>query len=472
MQVGNSTDKPKDHCGVFGIVNHAQAAHFARLGLYSLQHRGQESAGIFVLIDGKCELHKGMGLVADVFRELPKEWQTAPNTMAIGHVRYSTAGSSALVNAQPIAVEFDDWQLAIAHNGNISNGGVLRNRLKSEGAILQGNTDTEVLLHLAARFHQRGELPWEALKQAFQQAEGAYSIVAMCEQGLMAARDPLGFRPLAMGKLGDAVIFSSETCAFDLIGAEYLRDVNPGEMIVVSLEGNITSYTIAPSNRRAHCIFELIYFARPDSKIFGECVYDIRRRFGAQLAKEAPVEADVIMPVPDGGVYAALGYSEASGILFDMGIMRNHYVGRTFIRPNHNDRVSSVQVKLNPIRSAIEGKRVCLIEDSIVRGNTSRERVKTMRKCGAREVHMRVSCPPHISPCYYGIDFPSKGELIANQYTIDEIAKLINVDSLSYLSMEGMLSCVRASPAAHYCNACFTGKYPVEPTLACKRSAK
>ncbi len=465
-------DRIKDHCGVFGIANHKKAAELTRLGLYALQHRGQESAGICLFTNGQCELHKGMGLVSDVFQKLPKEWWTGPQSMAIGHVRYSTAGSSSLVNAQPFMVELDTWHLSLAHNGNLSNGGVLRSHLKQTGAILQGNTDTEILLHLAARSHQMGSGPWDSLKSALKNVEGAFSIVALCEAGMIAARDPYGFRPLAMGKIGDAVVFASETSAFDMIGAVYERDVEPGEFIIARADGTIESSYFDFARRKAHCIFELIYFARPDSKVFGEHVYHVRKEFGRKLAEEAPVDVDVVMPVPDGGIYAALGYAEASGIPFDMGIMRNHYIGRTFIQPNQEARVSAVKVKLNPINEAIKGKKICLIEDSVVRGNTSRERVKTLLNCGAKEVHLRVSGPPHISPCYYGIDFPSKEELIANSYSIEEISKLIKVDSLAYLSLEGMLSCVKNTLPKDYCHACYSGEYPVKPAVICERKSK
>ncbi len=469
MRMSEDCDKPRDHCGVFGIANHPNAADLTRLGLYALQHRGQESAGIFLLRESGCELHKGMGLVAEVFRKLPKEWWKTPQSMAIGHVRYSTAGSSSLVNAQPFAVEFGQWYLALAHNGNLANGGELREQLKRDGAILQGNTDTELILHIAARKHGMESEPWDALRDALKSVTGAYSIVALCEAGMVAARDPYGFRPLVIGKVGDSIVIASETSALDMVGAVYERDVEPGEFIVVDRAGKMHSSRIGDVERKAHCVFELVYFSRPDSRIFGECVYDVRKRFGAKLAEEAPVDADVCMPIPDGGTYAALGFAEASGIPFDMGIMRNHYVGRTFIQPNQEDRVAAVRVKLNAISEAIDGKRVCLIEDSIVRGNTSKIRVKTLRECGAKEVHMRVSCPPHISPCYYGIDFPDRNELIANNYSIDQIAEMINVDSLSYLSLEGMLSCVEHTKPQDYCHACFSGDYPVKDTAICKR---
>lgn len=454
-------DKPRHYCGVFGIANHPDSADITRLGLHALQHRGQESAGIFLMRDGVCEVHKGMGLVADVFAKLPREWRDGNQQMAIGHVRYSTSGASALVNAQPFAVEFDKWHLALAHNGTISNTGLLRERLKQAGAILQGSTDTEVLLHMAARQHQMGDAPWEALRSALNNAEGAYSLLAMCEDGMAAIRDPHGFRPLVMGRLGESYVFASETTAFDLIGATYEREVLPGEFILVRPDGSMESTIFKHAKGTAHCIFELIYFARPDSQVFNRKVYSMRRKFGAQLARESGVPADVVIPVPDGGVYAALGYAEESGIPFDMGIVRNHYVGRTFIRPNADERREAARLKLNPVREAIEGKRVILVDDSIVRGNTSKERVAILREGGAKEVHMRISCPPHVSPCYYGIDFPSSKELIANNLTLEEIAETIKVDSLAYLSLEGMLGCVQEPSQQGFCHACFSKQYPV-----------
>lgn len=455
----------REACGIFGIANNNEAADLTRLGLFALQHRGQESAGIFLKRAGKCEIYKGMGLVGDVFAKLPKTWWKTPEqTMAIGHVRYSTSGQSTQVNAQPFSVEFDKWNLALAHNGTLSNGAYWRKMLKRSGAIFQGDLDTEIILHLASQNHQEGETPWKSLEYALKRVEGAFSILALCEDGMMAARDPHGFRPLAIGKLGDSTLIASETSAFDMMGAEYVRDVEPGEMIIIREDGKMESRQFATSERRSHCIFEHVYFSRPDSLVFEDCVYSLRKKFGAQLAKEHPVDADIVAPVPDSGTYAALGFAEASGIPFGMVIMRNHYIGRTFIKPSPDDRKAAVNLKLNPIRKAIEGKRVCLVEDSIVRGNTSRERVRTLRENGAKEVHMRISCPPHIRPCFYGIDFPSAEELIANSHSVDEIAKIIDADSLAYLSLDGMLSCA-SRDNADYCHACFSGDYPVKPIL-------
>ena len=456
----------KEACGIFGIAYHPEAAEMARLGLFALQHRGQESAGIFLRRGSLCECRKGMGLVGEVFAKLPKEWWKTPEqTMAIGHVRYSTSGSSSVVNAQPFAVEFDKWHLAIAHNGTLSDGVHWRKQLKRCGSIFQGDLDTEVILHLAAQHHQAGDTPWKAMEWALKHVHGGFSLVGLCEDGMMVARDPHGIRPLALGRIpSGAVVTASETSAFDMVGAKYERDIAPGEMLVFRHDGTCETRILSAGTRHAHCIFEHVYFARPDSFVFGDSVFEVRKKFGARLAQEHPVEADIVIPVPDGGMYAALGYAQASGIPFEMGIMRNHYIGRTFIKPSADDRKASVNLKLNPIREAIRGKRICLVEDSIVRGNTSRERVRAMRENGASEVHMRISCPPHVCPCFYGIDFPSSEELIAHKYTTEEIAGLIGADSLAYLSLDGMLSCVSQKPSS-YCHACFSGKYPVKPKL-------
>ena len=456
----------REACGIFGICGHADAAEMTRLGLFALQHRGQESAGIFLKRSGVCECQKGMGLVGEVFRKLPKEWwKTEGQEMAIGHVRYSTSGRSTEVNAQPFAVEFDKWHLGLAHNGTLSNGAFWRKRLKRSGAIFQGDLDTEIILHLASQNHQEGDTPWKSLEYALKRVEGAFSILALCEDGMMAARDPHGFRPLSLGRIPEtgAVVIASETCAFDMMGAVKERDIEPGEMLFVKDDCSVESKRFADIPRKSHCIFEHVYFARPDSCVFDDSVYLTRKKFGARLALEHPVDADVVAPVPDSGTYAALGFAEAAGISFDISIMRNHYIGRTFIKPSPDDRKTAVNMKLNPIREAVEGKSVCLVEDSIVRGNTSRERVRALRESGAREVHMRISCPPHKHPCFYGIDFPSAEELIAYSHSLEEIAETIGADSLAYLSLEGMLSCV-SEPNENYCHACFSGNYPVPVT--------
>ncbi len=454
----------REACGVFGIAYHPEAAEMARLGLFALQHRGQESAGIFLKRQGICECRKGMGLVGDVFAKLPKEWWKTPGqTMAIGHVRYSTSGSSSVINAQPFAVEFDRWNLALAHNGTLSDAGHWRRQLKRCGAIFQGDLDTEIILHLAAQHHQAGDTPWKAMEWALEHVNGGFSLVALCEDGMMVARDSHGLRPLALGRTaGGAVVAASETSAFDMVGAAYEREVEPGEMTVFHCDGSTETRLFGTGGKRSHCIFEHVYFARPDSLVFGESVFHVRKKFGARLAQEHPVDADIVVPVPDGGMYAAIGFAKASGIPFEMGIMRNHYIGRTFIKPSADDRKAAVNLKLNPIREAIKGKSICLVEDSIVRGNTSRERVSAMREYGASKVHMRISCPPHVCPCFYGIDFPSSEELIAHNHSIEEIAEQINADSLAYLSLEGMLSCV-SNGSSSYCHACFSGEYPVEP---------
>jgi amidophosphoribosyltransferase len=453
-------------CGIFGIANHPDAFALTKRGLFSLQHRGQESAGIMVLNEGKCRLHKGMGLISEVFSNFPEDLgKRGQGTTAIGHVRYSTSGKSNLANAQPFMVEFDKWQLGLAHNGTISNAGPKRRTLKRDGAIFQGDLDTELILHIAARIHQPGEKPWAAIEKALLQVEGALSLLALCEDGMIVARDPMGFRPLSMGMVDDAYVFSSETCALDMIGAVFIRDVLPGEIIHISSSGEMSSHIFAESKRKAHCIFELIYFARPDSVMFGESVYQMRKKFGEKLAEEHPSEADIVVPVPDSGTYAAIGYSKESKIPFEFGIMRNHYIGRTFIKPSPEDRKTAVNIKLNPIREAIKNKSVCLVEDSIVRGNTSRERVKTLRKCECAKVDMRISCPPHTKPCFFGIDFPSAEELIANNHSVEEIRRMIDADSLCYLSLDGMLSCAEANKADDFCHACFSGQYPVEPQI-------
>jgi amidophosphoribosyltransferase len=448
-------DKFRDECGVFGIFGHPEASNHAYLGLYALQHRGQESAGIAASDGQIIRVSKAMGYVNEAFdtASLAK----LPGRMAVGHVRYSTAGESRIANAQPILIDSVHGQLAVAHNGNIVNASELRDALVRLGAIFQATTDTEVIVHLYARSREEGVEA--ALIDALSQVRGAYSLVLMTKDRLIGARDPHGFRPLAIGRLGDAWVICSETCAMDLIGATYLRDVEPGEVVVISEQGlkSIRPFTPAP---KAQCIFEHVYFSRPDSYVFGESVNEVRTEFGRKLARESGVEADVIVPIPDSGVCAAIGFSEASGIPMRMGLIRNHYVGRTFIEPQQSIRHFGVRVKLNPVRSILEGQRVVLVDDSIVRGTTSRKIVRMVRSAGAREVHMRISCPPTVSPCFYGVDTPRRSELIAATHTLEEIRKYLNADSVAYLSLDGLTSAVRGGKQ-HYCTSCYTGVYPV-----------
>ena len=448
-------DKLKEECGVFGIFGHPEAANLTYLGLYALQHRGQESAGIVASDGAQVRISKSMGYVADAFSE--KTLEKLPGTIAIGHVRYSTAGDSKLDNAQPILIECAHGQIAIAHNGNLVNAGELKDELGRHGAIFQTSTDTEVILHLYAR--SRAMTTDEAIVEAISHVQGAFSLALMTKDRLIAVRDPHGFRPLALGRLGDAVIVCSETCALDLIGATYVRDVEPGEVIIVSASGVKSFKPFAPAPP-AQCVFEHVYFARPDSYVFGESVNEVRTNLGRLLAREQPVDADVIVPVPDSGVCAAVGYAEESDIPMRVGLIRNHYVGRTFIEPQQAIRHFGVRVKLNPVRSILEGKRVVLVDDSLVRGTTSRKIVKMVKAAGAKEVHMRISCPPTISPCFYGVDTPRRSELIAATHTLEEIQKYIGADSIGYLSLEGLLSAV-GTRRSSYCTSCYTGQYPV-----------
>ncbi|HVI08165.1 MAG TPA: amidophosphoribosyltransferase [Candidatus Binatia bacterium] len=456
------TDKFHDECGVVAIFSHPEAEKLAYLGLHALQHRGQESAGI-VTSDGLAHRgHKAMGLVADIFTEdvLAK----IRGTSAIGHTRYSTAGDSALLNAQPILVQSSKGPLAVAHNGNLVNAQHIRTRLESQGSIFQTNSDTEVIVHLIALSREQ-TLP-DAISDALRQVEGAYSLVMMSADRIIAARDPRGFRPLAMGRIvasgkRDTVAFASETCAFDLIGAAYERDVKPGELVIVGPEG-VTSQFFAEPAPQSSCIFEHVYFSRPDSTVFGRAVQASREELGRQLAREAPVEADLVVPVPDSGVTAAVGFAAESGIPFRFGLIRNHYVGRTFIEPSQRVRDFGVRLKLNPVRSLLEGRRVVLIDDSIVRGTTSRKIVRMIRNAGAKEVHMRISCPPTISPCYYGVDTPSKSQLIAANKSVEEIRQYIGADSLAYLSLSGLKKACGEGEKISYCSACYSGQYPTE----------
>ncbi len=448
-------EKFHDECGVVGIHGHAEAAKLAYLGLYALQHRGQESTGI-VSSDG-CELHAevGMGRVNDFFDEA--RLGRLKGHLAIGHNRYSTAGSSSLRNAQPLLVDYARGSLAIAHNGNLVNAHRMRAELEAYGSIFRSTSDTEVILHLIAQSRAKALL--DCLVEALRQVQGAYSLVVMNHRELIAVRDPHGFRPLCLGQLGDGYVVASETCALDLIEATYVREVMPGELLRISADG-VQSYFPFPLAAPKACVFELIYFSRPDSEVFGHNVHLVRKAFGRQLAREAPVEADMVMPVPDSGVAAALGFAEESGIPFDLGLIRNHYVGRTFIEPQQSIRHFGVKIKLNAIRQFLQGKRVVVVDDSIVRGTTSKKLVHMIRQAGAKEVHMRISSPPTTHPCLYGIDTPTRDELIAAHYDVPEICAYLQADSLAYLSHAGMMQVVRAD-RQQYCSACFTGDYPV-----------
>src|SRR5579864_6358584 len=456
------SDKFRDECGVVAIFANPEAEKLAYLGLHALQHRGQESAGI-VSSDGlNLHQHKAMGLVADIFTE--GVLTPLRGSLAIGHTRYSTAGDSALLNAQPILVQSSKGAIALAHNGNLVNAHLIRQRLESQGSIFQTNSDTEVIVHLIALSREH-TLP-EAIADALRRVEGAFSLVEMSSDRIFAARDPRGFRPLAMGRIPaqpgekrDTIVFASETCAFDLIGATFERDVKPGELVIVGPEG-ISSSFYAPATAQSSCIFEHVYFSRPDSMVFGRSVQESREELGRQLAREAPAEADIVVPVPDSGVTAAMGYAAESGIPFRFGLIRNHYVGRTFIEPRQSVRDFGVKLKINPVRSLLEGKRVVLIDDSIVRGTTSRKIVRMVRSAGAKEVHMRISCPPTISPCFYGVDTPRKKELIAANNTVEEIRRYIGADSLAYLSLDGLKRACHDGEKTTYCTACYTGVYP------------
>ena len=448
-------DKFKDECGVFGIFGHPEAANLTYLGLYALQHRGQESAGIATADGEKIRISRAMGHVAEAFDE--RALEGLPGHIAVGHTRYSTAGESKLQNAQPILIDCAHGQIAIAHNGNLVNARELRDRLVHDGSIFQTSSDTEVVLHLYAR--SREHTVEDAIVDSISQVSGAFSLALLTKDRLIAARDPHGFRPLSMGEFQGTLVFASETCAFDLIGATYLRDVEPGELVVIS-DGGLRSLRPFPPAPLAHCVFEHVYFARPDSYVFGKSVNEVRTEMGRILARESPVEADVICPIPDSGVCGATGFSDASGVPMEMGLIRNHYVGRTFIQPQQAIRHFSVKIKLNPVRSVLEGKRVVLIDDSIVRGTTSRKIVKMVRAAGAKEVHMRIACPPTISPCFYGVDTPSKSELIAATHSTEEIREFIEADSLAYLSLDGLLQSV-APEGGSYCTSCYTGNYPI-----------
>jgi amidophosphoribosyltransferase len=462
-------DKFHDECGVFGVLGRQDAANLVYLGLYALQHRGQESAGIAsVTEDGRIVSEKEMGYVADVFT--PARLARLPGDTAIGHVRYSTAGGSMLCNAQPIVAFTSKGPIAVAHNGNLINGGELRSQLEAEGAIFNSTADSEVIVHLIAR-SKKPDLE-SAFLDALSQLQGAYAMALLAPGRIFAARDPYGFRPLVLGRLEDSFTVSSETCAFDLISAETVREVGAGEVLVIERPDGVPVVRVireGAASREARCIFEHVYFARPDSVVFGNSVAATRQKFGAQLAKEHPIDPQnaIVVPVPDSGVFAALGYSLESGIPFQYGLVRNHYVGRTFIEPKQAIRSFGVKVKLNPVQHLVKGKRVILIDDSIVRGTTSKKIVRMLKDTGAAEVHMRISSPPTSWPCYYGIDTPERTQLIGATHTLEEIRTFIEADSLGYLSEDGMLEAVRNDddPRQLYCTACFTGKYPVQAAV-------
>ena len=445
-----------DECGVFGIFGHAEAAKMAYLGLYALQHRGQESAGIASTDGANVHVHKSMGHVQEIFT--PEVIAHLPGGVAIGHTRYSTAGDTSLMNAQPVVIDCNKGKLALAHNGNLTNAIELRRKLEHRGSIFQTTSDTEVIVHLIARSSARNLSG--AIADALNQVEGAYSLVILTRDEIYAIRDPRGFRPLNIGRLESTWVIASETCAFDLLDAEYVREVEPGEMVRISSAG-LESIHFAPEKPHSYCIFEHVYFSRPDSIIFGRPVNQSRERLGRLLAREHPVEADLVAPVPDSGTPAAVGYAAESRIPFRMALIRNHYIGRTFIEPSQAIRDFGVKLKLNPVRRMLEGQRVILVDDSIVRGTTSRKIVRMVREAGATEVHVRISCPPTISPCYYGVDTPRREELIAAQKPVEEIRKFLGADSLGYLSLGSLRTAVEDTEGK-FCTSCYTGSYPTE----------
>ncbi len=452
-------DKFRDECGVFGIFNHEDAARLTYLGLYALQHRGQESAGIVSSDGERLQAARGMGHVSEIFGE--DQFARLPGRATIGHVRYSTAGSVSLLEAQPFLVNGHRGQIALCHNGNLPYATEVRAELEMDGAIFSSTSDTEVVLHKIARSRAL-DIPG-AIVDTFTEIQGAYSMLFLTKDSLIAARDPRGFRPLCLGQLGDSYVIASETCAFDLIDATYLRDVQPGEILIIDREGIHSSFPLQ-KEKPTYCIFEHVYFSRPDSIVFGRSVNKSRHKMGQQLAREHPADADIVVPVPDSGTAAAIGYASESGLKFRFGLMRNHYVGRTFIEPKQSIRHFGVKVKLNPVRDLIEGLRVVLIDDSIVRGTTSKKIVQMVRQAGAREVHVRISCPPTIAPCFFGVDTPTREELIAANLSVEEIAHYIGADSLGYLSLEGMLRACGDPFGNRHCTACYTSNYPIPVT--------
>jgi amidophosphoribosyltransferase len=454
-------DRFHDECGVVGVFGHPEAANIAYLGLYALQHRGQESAGIVASNGHDLNMHKAMGEVEEIFQ--PRVLAKLLGTAAIGHTRYSTAGDKALLNAQPIMIDCNKGKIAVGHNGNLTNAGEWRRKLEHRGSIFQTNSDTEVIMHLIARSQARNFSA--ALGDTLNQVEGAYSLLVLTPEELYAVRDPRGFRPLVLGRIpgengNDAWVVASETCAFDLLNAHYVREIEPGEMLRISKAG-LESIHFSPPKKHQYCIFEHVYFSRPDSIVFSRSVNESREMLGRLLAREHPVEADMVVPVPDSGVPAAIGFALESKIPFRMGLIRNHYIGRTFIEPSQAIRNFGVKLKLNPVRSLIAGKRVVMVDDSLVRGTTSRKLVRMMREAGAKEVHMRISCPPTISPCYYGVDTPTKEELIASNNSPEDIRKFLGADSLGYLSLGGLRQAV-SDQEGKFCTSCYTGVYPTD----------
>ena len=451
-------DHPREACGIFGVYGHPEAAKLCYFGLYALQHRGQESAGICAVENGVLNEHRDMGLVSDVFKR--EQFDQLPGPSAIGHVRYSTTGSSVLANAQPFVVRHSQKAYAVGHNGNIVNAHALKSELEDNGSIFQTTMDSEIFLHLFVRNLNLGFD--KALFEAAKRLEGAFSMVVLTSRGeVIGIKDPNGFRPLCLGKLNGHWVLASESCALDLVQAEFIRELDPGEIVIID-ENGPRSLHLPKAERSSFCIFEYIYFARPDSTLLGQNVYQIRKAHGRRLALERPVEADLVMPFPDSGTYAALGYSEASGIPFEMGMIRNHYVGRTFIQPTQSMRDFGVRVKLNPIKELLKGKDIIIIEDSIIRGTTARTRVRALRELGVKRVHLRVAGPPHRFPCHYGIDFSTKGELIAARMSIKALEQYLGLDTLHYLSLDGLLGAMGVDdPGDYFCKACFDGCYPV-----------
>ncbi len=448
------SDKLREECGVFGVFGHPEAANLTYLGLHGLQHRGQESAGIISSDGERLHLRVGMGHVQDIFEQ--EALGGLPGRSAAGHVRYSTAGESGLMNAQPMRVSFHGREIAVCHNGNLVNARELKQSLDRGGAIFSSTSDTEVILHLIAR--SKSQSLEGAITEALQQVQGAYSLVFLTKDRMYGVRDPRGFRPLSLGRFDGAWVLTSESCALDLIDAEFVRDVEPGEIVSIGPEG-VTSIRALPAEKPAACIFEYVYFARPDSFLWGRGVGDVRKRLGRELGREAPAHADVVVPIPDSGVYAALGYHQQTRIPFDWGLMRSHYVGRTFIEPAQSIRHFGVKLKLSAVRDVLNGRRVVLIDDSIVRGTTSRKIVSMVRDAGAKEVHVRISCPPTVGPCYYGVDTPTRSELIASQHSVEEIRRHLGADTLAYLSTDGLMRAVQATSG--FCRACYTNDYPV-----------